>query len=519
MHKRTLFAGAVALILSWSISGGAYAETNDKNIQEARKHMELGQEAFHQKRFEEAARHFDDAFNASPFSAFLYNAGLALERAGNNARALEFYQRYLKIEPNAEDAEMVQEKIDALLAAISAAKSGTGETDTEGAGVVQITETEMKSLISIRTNPKEAQIRIISQAGKEISTSTGPLAQTVEGGTYTIEATHPDYKTVTTDIHVSSGQVYVVVVEMSQGAFLGFLRIVTDPPAAAVFIDDKNLGQAGVAPFSNVLPAGAHHVWIEKPGYLPVEKEVHIDISEEVELNVPLERPDFGALLVKTNADNAVVHVNGLPSGKVDIKTPFRKQLPVGKHRVLVTREGLKDYNAEVEIKGGQETKLLVRLNSKPSRTSGFVSAGFSAALFITGGVLGYFALDIKKELDKERKNGRLASDDDRIIRGFIFGIGADVSFGVGTIIACMSLYYFLRDPLPPSEGKSLAPEDYAINENGTPAAEAEAPPRAPTPPEATPAPASSLRENRPAFLIAPIFGNDTAGLGMVVTF
>jgi hypothetical protein len=492
------------------------APAAEAEIEAARKHMEKGQEAFHQQRFEEAARHFEDAFNASPFSAFLYNAGLAEERVGNFEKAVAFYRRYLKEDPEAADAGTVREKIDALLAAISQ-KPPEGEpvpgsdepgVETPTAPAIEITQTEMKSLISIRTNPKDATIRIISQAGAEVGTSTGPLAQTVEGGTYTIEASHPDYKTVTTDIFVAPGQVYVVVVEMSQGAFLGFLRVLTDPPGAAVFIDDKRLGQAGATPFSNVVPTGLHRVWVEKTGYVPVEKEIRVDVSEEVEFNAPLERPTFGALIVKTNIDGAAVHVDGKPAGAVGLTTPFRKQLPVGKHTVTVTRDGMKDYTQQVEVTAGQERKLLVRLNAKPSRTSGWVSAGFSVAVFAAGGVLGSFALRTKNELEADRKDGRLASDDNRILKGFLFGIGADVSFGVGTVIACMSLYYFLRDPLPPSEGKTQDPVDYDLQADRT---------GAPVPEKPARKTADTPTAGR--FILAPLLGPETAGLSLAVTF
>ena len=515
-YRITLFSILTALI-GLIVFPDAVKASGDQ-IEAARKLMEQGQEAFQQKNYEEAAEHFEAAFDASPFAAFLYNAGLAMEKAEKYQDAVGFYERYLKEEPNAADAEAVKKKIDAFITAI--AEESDEESPEEGTPpskpVVQITETEMKSLISIRTNPKDATIRIISQAGEEVSTSTGPLAQTVNGGTYTIEASHPDYKTVTTDIFVAPGQVYVVVVEMSQGAFLGFLRVISDPPGAAVYIDDKRLGQVGVTPFSSVLPAESHKVWVEKPGYLPMEKEILVNISEEVEYNAPMERPSFGALVVKTNINGAKVLIDGKKAGSAGLNDPFRTQLPVGKHTVLVRRDGMKDYTHVVDITPGQERKLLVRLNSKPSKTSGIVSASFAAAVFVAGGVFGFLALDNKKGLDSDRKAGRLASDDERIIKGFLWGVGADVSFGVGTIIACMSVYYFLRDPLPPSEGKVQKPADYPITDTSVGAGQAAKQKKAPT------SETEGSKKNKPTatrLRLAPLLGGETAGLTVGFTF
>ena len=106
----------------------------------------------------------------------------------------------------------------------------------------------MKSLISVRTNPGDATVRIMNMKGEELSASRGPSAQTVERGKYLVEASHPNFRTVQTELSVNPGQVYIVVVEMSQGAFLGFLHVTTDVPGADVYIDDKSEGKVGITP-------------------------------------------------------------------------------------------------------------------------------------------------------------------------------------------------------------------------------------------------------------------------------
>jgi hypothetical protein len=404
-----------------------------------------------------------------------------------------------------------------MLAAKEASQPGEGKPAPE----VAITERQMKSLISVRTNPSDAKIRVLDPEGKEVSSVVGQLAQTVEKGRYTIEASHPSYRTVTTDVSVASGQVYVVVVEMSQGAFLGFLRVVTDIPGASVYIDDKSEGAVGETPFGNVVPTGPHKLIVEKPGYSPIEQDIEVNVGDKKEINLSLERLTFGALVVKTNQGDATVFVNEKPVGKVPPKGELRANLPAGLHTVRASAEGMKDYTVQVKINGGQSTKLLVRFNPTPSRTSAWVSLGFSAALFISGGVLGGFALHDKKELDAERRSGTLASDDERIIRGFLFGLGADVSFGIGTLVGALSIYYFLRDPLPPSEGKKLIPVDF--EENPTPTSTSKGSSgkekaTAPSPSKKNGAPPSDAKL-KPRLLVAPLFGTTHAGLGLSVAF
>jgi tetratricopeptide (TPR) repeat protein len=499
---------AAAVIAAPTVGIVARAQPRENPIERARHHMEMGQEAFAEGDYELATERFVDAYSASPFPAFLYNAALAREKIGDNAEAVNLYRRYLEEEPQASDAAQVQLKIRSLLAE-APTETAPGES-APGVPDVEITEVEMKSLISVRTNPADARIRILDEEGGEVSSFEGPSAQTVVRGTYTLEASHPDFRTVQTRVSVTPGQVYIVVVEMSQGAFLGFLGIKTDIPGADVYIDDKGEGSVGTTPWGNVLPAGEHRVWVEKPGYKPVEKVIEIRLGDKQKLDLQLERLEHGALLVKTNVPGARVYLDEQLLGPA----PIEEQAPPGRHRLRVSADGMKDYETEVRIGKGQTTKVLVRLNPQPSRTSAWVSLGFSLALFIGGGVTGGFALEINNQLDHERNTGRLADDDPRILKGFLLGLGADIAFGLGTIVGALSIYYFVRDPLPPSEGKLFDPVDFEKNPDGAAAGPAEPGDDEPesTPPEET-------ASRAPRLLVAPLITNESAGLGLAVVF
>lgn len=480
------------------------AQPRDNPIERARHHMELGQDAFAKEEFVEAMKQFVDAYAASPFPAFLYNAGLAAEKSGDTSRAAELYRRYLEEEPDAQDAAEVEFKIRSLLAE---APTETVEGEASPGVADPESQVEMKSLISVRTNPADAGIRILDQEGVEVSSFEGPSAQTVVRGTYTIEASHPDFRTVQTSISVTPGQVYIIVVEMSQGAFLGFLHIKTDVPGASVYVDDKAEGQVGTTPWGNVLPSGAHKIWIEKPGYKPIEEDVEISIGDKKRIELTLERLEFGILLVKTNVPGAMIFLDGEPLGK----TPLEEDVAPGTHEMRVSLEGMKDYTSEVTITRGQRTKALVRLNPTPSRTSAWVSLGFAVALFAGGGVVGGLALSLDDELESERKKGLLADNDPRILKGFLMTLGADIAFGIGTIVSAMSLYYFLKDDLPPSEGKIFDPVDLEANPDK--AAEDDS---ADAPESARAATEASLG---PRFAIAPFVSPEAAGLGLAVVF
>jgi hypothetical protein len=42
--------------------------------------------------------------------------------------------------------------------------------------------------------------------------------------------------------------------------------------------------------------------------------------------------------------------------------------------------------------------------------------------------------------------------------------IAADIAFGLAAVLGLFSVYYFLRDPLPDSEGRVLQPRDWAFS-------------------------------------------------------
>ncbi|MDJ0761624.1 MAG: PEGA domain-containing protein [Myxococcota bacterium] len=493
--KRASFASVLGLIVCAVLDLGSpssAAAFEDEPLKRARHYMEMGQEAFASERFEDAAAAFVSAYAASPFAAFLYNAGLAWERTGDASKAVDFYRRYLESDPDAADTAHVEMKIRALTAADS--------TPTEMA--VRITEVEMKSIISLRTNPTDAVVSLLDQDGGAVSQTTGASVLTVERGAYTVEVRHPNFKTVTTDIQVTPGQVYVVVVEMSQGGFLGYLSVVTDVPGAKVYIDDKSIGPVGTTPWSNVLPAGEHTLWIEKPGYEPVKRTAAVQLGRQQEIDIQLKRPPFGTVLVKTNIPNAAVQIDAAIVGTA----PVSKKLPPGRHKLSVTAKGMKPYTAEIEISAGQQTKVLVRMNPKPSRTSGWVSGGFAAALFIGGGIAGGKALQLDRELSDARNKGRLANDDPRILRGFLWALGTDVTLGIGLVVGALSAYYFLRDPLPPSDGKVSEPVDFGEEIDMSEGA-----------PKPTPQPKEARRGA--TFSLAPMLSPNGAGLGIGVAF
>ena len=125
-----------------------------------------------------------------------------------------------------------------------------------------------------------------------------------------------DLKRSETDLELKPGRVYNFKANLSQGAFLGFLRVTSPVFGARVHVDDPPpfaKGLWGRAPHGDLLEPGPHTVWIEASGYETIVRKIKVERGDTVEVAAPLERVSYGFLLVDANADDVSVKVDGVP--------------------------------------------------------------------------------------------------------------------------------------------------------------------------------------------------------------
>lgn len=456
-------------------------------LEEAREHMERGQALYGAGRYIESAEEFLRAYEAQPFSAFLFNAGVAYEKVDDPGRAADYFSRFLQTDPQADNAGKLNARIDRLrglsrareaeLAAESAAQGASGANAASTLAELEAARTRLaevqqqlaalggkdgfKSLLSVQTTPSDANVLVKDQSGTVVYRGNGPkFTQTLNPGSYVVEVQHPKYTSISAPITVAPAVVNVVLAEMSQGQFLGFLRVQTDVPGANVFVDEREAGALGRTPFQNPVKVGKHHLWIEKPGYQVIERDIDIGVGEDPLLKLELERVDYGRIRVVASRPDAEVYVDGKRIGRVPIETDVKH----GKHRVVVSAEGMKDWKEEVNVERGQATPLRVRLRPRMGRKGAWVTAAVAAGFLggaIATGIVGKGLLD---DLDRDRAAGTLKSDDNRRKKGQFLYIGSDVGYVITAGMAALSTWYFVRDTLPDSEGRVLEPRDWAFN-------------------------------------------------------
>ncbi len=424
-----------------------FAQTERELLQTAREHMERGQQLYVAGNFQEASDAFMDAFEARPFSAFLYNAAIALDRGDFRDQAITMYERYLQAEPAAPDTAEIQERVAAIRAA----------TQENAAPAAPRQRTETKALVSIESVPEGANVQLMR--GDEVAyEGPSPFNEPIDPGEYTLTITHDDC-TKSRSLIVGAGRVYVLVFELQQCEFLGYLRAISDPPGANVFIDDREQGAVDQTPTTTPLPIGEHTVWIERPGYEVVERVIHVQAGEELREDFELERVTWGRIRVTGNIPGADVFVDGERVGEV----PFEGRVEGGTHEISVSSGGYKSWTSEFTISAGQLTPFRVRLQPTPSRAGAWITS--VAALGAIGGAttLLFLGNNLRDELQLDRDAGTLSDGDPRLLRGRIYRWTTTGLYALGGLLGIYSIYLFLRNSGPDSEGTELDARDWAL--------------------------------------------------------
>lgn len=130
----------------------------------ARTHYEAGSSYYQQGRYEEALREFEEAYRLSSEgrrAVLHYNIGLAHERLGHLTEAIEELRLYLEGAPNADDAEIVTERMRTLQNRLDS----TGIVLTvseEGAGVIVDGEPRGTTPLGepVRVTPGAHEVRV-----------------------------------------------------------------------------------------------------------------------------------------------------------------------------------------------------------------------------------------------------------------------------------------------------------------------------------------------------------------------
>jgi hypothetical protein len=214
-----------------------------------------------------------------------------------------------------------------------------------------------------------------------------------------------------------------------------------------------------------LVASGQRVINVEAPGFVSANSTVNLDPGDPEEVYIELHRVDYGFVRVDgTDSPEIQVSLDGKPQGRWLQGAPGLKvRASAGRHRLTVEADGRKTFEGMVEVPRGQVLPISVRMIPKFPRGAAWGQAAISAGLFGGGIYLGLESERLKDELQADAEAGTLDGGDSRVTKGRWFAVGADAAFAGGTILAALSAWNFIRDPLPESSmaaGEAVEFED-----------------------------------------------------------
>ncbi|HEY1959129.1 MAG TPA: TonB-dependent receptor [Polyangiaceae bacterium] len=126
------------------------------------------------------------------------------------------------------------------------------------------------------------------------------------------------------------------------------LKVTTDPPGAAVYLDRKDLGARGNTPANLGLAAGKHKVIVELSGYEGAEKnDVELVIGREQDISFTLV-PILGTVHVEGEA-GATVRLDDV-SSPIAGTVPCNIQVKPGRHTLIVEKLGYAEEDLPIDV-------------------------------------------------------------------------------------------------------------------------------------------------------------------------
>jgi tetratricopeptide (TPR) repeat protein len=476
------------------------------SVEEARRHMDHGLELYDKSQFREAAAEFDAAYQAQPFSASLCNAAMAYERALDFQSAIARYRSFLSAEPNPPDLLRIKTVLAWLEAQLAAqlrahppeldggvpdaaapapttdagAPTVLFEVTDGGAPTATVTAppppVEIRSQVVVESDPPGAPLTVyVRKSGaspfvtgtlnagwrKVVENEKTPYDVSLAAGEYHIVLdAFRDLKRSETDLELKPGRVYNFKANLSQGAFLGFLRVTSPVEGARIHVDDPPpfaKGSWGRAPHGDLIEPGPHRVWIEASGYETLLRAVTVERGDTMEVAAPLERVSYGFLLVDANAEEVSVTVDSVPYGAYSaLGDPLKIRLPAGPHKVELDASGRKPVAVDVVVPRGQEVAVHGRLAFKPPRSNAVLSGTLAVGAGVGAVVLfRQPSYQLEKGLDFPGLPRVAATGTQPWFR-----IGGFVSLGVSGLLVAATGYALLHDPNPASNAQIDRPRE-----------------------------------------------------------
>jgi hypothetical protein len=492
-----LAALAAPLLAALVVAPEARSAPCTGSVDEARRHMEHGFDLYDKKQYPEAGAEFDAAYRAQPFSAFLCNAAMAYQEALDFPASIQRYKAFLAAEPNPPDLARIKKALawlEAQQAAQLAAHAAAGDAGPDevlaqadagapgGPPPVEMARS-FRSQVVVISDPPDAPLTVWAKKEGAAPFASSPKHDGWEKITSGVKTPHDlaleageyhvvidafkDYRRSETDLSLLPGRVYEFKANLSQGEFMGFMRVLSTAAGALVYLDDPPPHKKppwGRAPHGALIETGPHKLWVEAPGYETSPLDLKVEHGQALEVAPEMTRVGYGYLVVDGNAEEVTVKVDGVRRG---LYTPLgdslHLRLDAGKHRIELEAGGRKTYAGDVEVPRGQRLGVHGLLSYKPERGSAVVTGALTV-----GAIVGGVALF--------KQSGQASTPTSTTPTGMTptsvapwFKVGGAVSLGLAGLLGFSTVYVLATDSKPPSRVRLDKVKDLDEDELDTP--------------------------------------------------
>ncbi len=411
---------SAALVLATAVSVGAsfgtskiaraeHAEeaTPDKALNDAKEAFETAQTFFVRGEYDTAAAKFLEAYDKKPFPAFLFNVAVSYEKAKQLEKAKEYFERYLKDDPNASDAAQVRLRLDVIGKLLAPPpppavrrrrrrRSRNAARAWRGAGTAPVAHAgcagtpapgprasaagtparrdargTCRAAAAACARPAGAarhrhqgagRHRLEAAGGDDLSQrqALGPVRQDPLARVAGVEAGPPDPRVEGVEGGGARDQPALRQADRRlHRAVRGALpRLDRDhlqrrraPTSSSIA---RTSAPSAARPFTGQLKPGKHTIFLERFGYQPLQQEIDVprrDGDAAQPRPCSRARPGWVTITGKTTAGGRLI-----VDEKFGCATPCRTEVPPGKHKLLVEKKGFEDYETDVELGRGIET-------------------------------------------------------------------------------------------------------------------------------------------------------------------
>ncbi|MFO0727053.1 MAG: PEGA domain-containing protein [Myxococcota bacterium] len=324
--------------------------SQDQNSPEARykARIEGGKKAFSRGDYDAAIQEFKAAFDIKPSAAVLFNIAKSFERMSRYEEAIDYYQQYLDLDPNATDRPDVEEQIRRLKKSIR----------------------ERFQELSVSSDPPGADIYLDDR-------NTGLQGQTnfrfkVQPGPHTIFLDANGFEPVKREFVMPDDKPLALEFNMKKLENVGFLEVTVNVDGARIFIDGAIVG---LSPYKQkkALTEGAHQITIEAPKYPRYTQDFSIQREQTLALPILLEEysePVRDETLEKWGRNLMLI---GFIGGGLGFAGPFAYQK-------LIIRRDLQSYLGPTQVTFGAGVTATHYWTGSPKDASGKIKTAITPA-------------------------------------------------------------------------------------------------------------------------------------------